>query len=96
MIKNDDFYEMNIRGLFRVDKMKTIRIVCKCKTGITFGMPQELIDGGGSPIVQCPVCQQEYTIYHDQLVRKQDFQTIEGILLPKRAKGKPIQPSAKD
>ena len=95
MITNDDYYQLTFTGLFRMSKKKTIRVICKCGTGITFVMPGELLDAEAYPIIICS-CGQEYTIYEDKLVRKQDFKTVEGILLPKVIKKKPIQPSAKD
>ncbi|SRR6266404_354984 len=91
----DDYYSWVIKALFIKDNVFKVKITCRCAAQFLAQIPRELMNGGAIPILACPKCNNEFIIYNDELMLLKDFKTVEGQVIPKHIRHKPVQPTSK-
>lgn len=95
MTQFDDYYRSIVRALFLKEKIHRVKIQCGCSALFIANIPQELMDGGAIPILTCPKCGRDFVIYHGEMTRLENFKVVDGVLIPKSAQKKPMQPTSK-
>lgn len=62
-------YGGGVRVLIDHERVKTIKIHCRCGQAIVEKIPAQFFEAGIIPIVACPKCHTDYAMHEDKIIR---------------------------